>query len=33
MWQSTQRNYENRSTMTQKKVLKWSVHFETRNES
>ena len=29
VWQSTQRNYENGSTVTQKEVTKWSVHLET----
>ena len=29
VWQSTQRNCENGSTMTEKEVIKWRVHFET----
>lgn len=29
MWQSTQCNYENGSTINQKEVIEWSVHLET----
>ena len=29
MWQFIQRNYENGSAMTQKEIIKWSVHLET----
>ena len=29
MWQSTQRTYENGSTINQKEVIEWSVHLET----
>lgn len=28
MRRSTQHNYENRSSMTQKEVIKWGVHLE-----
>ena len=32
MRQSTQHNCENESTVTQKRVLKWSVHFKTEEK-
>ena len=31
-WQFIQHNYENGSTMTQKKVLKWKVHLEIKEK-
>lgn len=29
VWQPTQHNYENESTMTQKKIIKWNIYFVT----